>query len=78
MSEHVFFTTVLLFLGTILLIFLIRYAALVFQAWARQRSDGDYRALAEQAAATQAENAASLASITTRLASVERILKDVE
>jgi len=55
------------------------------QAWSRGRSESAYRELAEKAAAAQSESAATLASIrselakvTTSLAAVEKILKEVE
>ena len=85
MSEHVYFLTIGLFLGTILLVFGMRYFAIVKQAKARLDSGEAYRQLAEKAAVGQAEAAATLAAIQatladlkTRLAAVEKILKDVE
>jgi hypothetical protein len=44
----------------------------------RLSSDAAYRRIAEQAAATQSATAAALSEIGTRLAAIEKILKDVE
>lgn len=84
MSESVYFTTLCLGLGTILLIFGMRYASAAMQARARAAGEDGYRRLAETAAAAQPVTAAALSSIQstladvdTRLAAVEKILKDV-
>lgn len=84
MSEHVYFLTLGLFLGTILVVFAMRYFSAIQQAKARLDSAEAYRALAEKAATAQAEAATSLAAIQStladvgvRLAAVEKILKDV-
>lgn len=68
MSEHVYFLTLGLFLGTIVVVFAMRYISAVKQARARLDSAEAYRALAEKAAAAQAEAAASLAAIQAALA----------
>jgi predicted negative regulator of RcsB-dependent stress response len=85
MSEHVYFLTIGLPLGTILLIFGMKYWSAAQQAKARLASDEAYRQVAAQAAAAQAETAATLASIdatladlTTRLSAVEKMLREVE
>jgi Tfp pilus assembly protein PilO len=85
MSEHVFLLAICLPLGTILLVFGMRYLAEVQQAKARLANDEAYRQIAEKAVAAQSENAtalssiqAALADVRTRLAAVEKILKDVE
>ncbi len=85
MSTPIYIFSISIPLLTILAIFAIRYLALTQQAKARIASDEAYRALAETAAAAQADAAASLASIQesvadvrTRLAAIEKILKDVE
>ena len=84
MSESIYLMTIFLFLGTILLIFGMRYLSATQQARARLQSGDDYRRLAERAAAVEAENGAALsaiqnalAEISLRLTAVERILKDV-
>lgn len=85
MAEHVYLLTLLLPLGTALLIFGMKYYAAVQQAKARLASDEAYRQVAEQAAAAQADTAATLASmnamlgdVKARLAVVEKILREVE
>ena len=85
MAEHVYLLTLFLPLGTALLIFGMKYYAAVQQAKARLASDEAYRQVAEQAAAAQAETAATLAAINAtlgdvkaRLAVVEKILREVE
>ncbi|CUI09008.1 hypothetical protein LXA47_30050 [Massilia sp. P8910] len=85
MSEHVFLITIGLPLATILLVFGMKYFAAIAQAKARLASDEAYRQLAAQAAAAQSETAAALAAISghlaevkTRVAAVEKMLRDVE
>ncbi|ATQ77678.1 hypothetical protein CR152_26605 [Massilia violaceinigra] len=85
MSEHVYLITIGLPLATVLLIFGMKYFAAIQQAKARLASDEAYRQLAAQAAAAQIETAAALAAIhghlaevKTRVAAVEKVLRDVE
>jgi Tfp pilus assembly protein PilO len=85
MTSLLYLLTICLPLGTVLLIFGMRYFALIQQAKARLANDDAYRRIAEQAANTQSETAASLAAIQAtladvgaRLASVEKVLKEVE
>ena len=85
MAEHVYLLTLFLPLGTVLLIFGMKYYAAVQQAKARLASDEAYRQVAEQAAAAQAFTAATLAAmnamlgdVKARLAVVEKILREVE
>ena len=85
MSEHVFFITLGLFLGTILTVFGMKYLSAAFQAHARISGEAAYKVLAEKTAAAQAETAQSLAlikgemtDIKLRLIAVEKILKAVE
>jgi hypothetical protein len=85
MSTTLYVLTLCLFLGTILVVFGMKYAASAMQARARLREEAAYRDLAERSAAAQSAAAASLASITGELerlagavAGVERILKQVE
>jgi len=84
MSEFVYFTTLCLMLGTVLLVFGMRYLSAATQARARAASETSYRQLAEAAAAAQPATATALASIQstladvdTRLAAVEKVLRDV-
>ena len=85
MSEYLYLLSIGLVLGTILLIFGMKYFSVVRQERARIMSEDAYRALAEKAVAAQSENATSLSSIQielseikTRLAAVEKILRAVE
>jgi hypothetical protein len=85
MSESIYLLSIGLPLGTILLIFAMRYFSAVQQAKARLANDDAYRQLAAKAADAQAETAVALASIDatladlkSRLASLEKILKEVE
>jgi hypothetical protein len=67
------------------LVFFMKYVSAVLQARVRLGQDEAYRELAAKAAVTQAEMTATLSSfgtvlaeIQSRLAVVEKILKDVE
>ena len=71
MSESVYFLTICLPLGTILLVFGMRYRAMVLQARAQAAGNVD------NAAALKAI-ADSLADVQARLAGIEKILKAVE
>ncbi len=84
MSEFVYFTTLCLMLGTVVLVFGMRYVSAASQARSRAASEDGYRQLAETSAAAQPGTAAALSSIhatladiNARLAAVEKILKDV-
>jgi type VI protein secretion system component VasK len=85
MHEHVYLLTIGLPLLTILLVFGMRYYAAVQQAKARLAGEGAWREVAEKAAAAQAETASALATMNatllelkSRMAAVEKILKEVE
>ena len=71
MSESVYFLTLCLPLATILVVFGMRYRALVLQARAQAAGNTDTAA----ALRTIAE---SLADVQARLAGIEKILKAVE
>jgi Tfp pilus assembly protein PilO len=87
MAEHAntfLLVTILLFV-TIVLISAMKYFSAARQARSRITGEDAYRELAKRATAAQFEAAATLASvqaelaeIRTRLASVEKILKEVE
>lgn len=84
MSELVYFATLGLVLGTVVLVFGMRYLAAVTQARARADSEDSYRQIADSVAAAQPGTAAALSAIQStlagvdaRLAAVEKILKDV-
>ncbi|KMM75342.1 hypothetical protein ACP93_11980 [Xanthomonas sp. NCPPB 1128] len=70
MSEHLYLLTICLPLGTVLLIFGMRYLAAVRQAKAQLDHNQACRELAEK---TQA----ALSDIHLRLDGIEKILKDV-
>ncbi len=85
MTERLYLLTVCLPLATILIVFGMRSYAAVQQARARLANDEAYRQIAQAAVTAQSETATVLASIqaglaeaATRLAAVEKILKDVE
>ena len=71
MSESVYFLTLCLPLGTILVVFGMRYRALVLQA--RAQAAGN-----PASAAVLKAIADSLADVQARLAGIEKILKAVE
>jgi Mg2+ and Co2+ transporter CorA len=69
----------------LVLIFGVRYVSGIFQARAHAANERQYRALAEQAVATQSETRLTMAAIQTdlariasSLAAVEKILQQVE
>lgn len=71
--------------GTVLVVFGMKYFSAIFQARARLANDALYQALAEKAIAVQTDNQATLAAIRadlgrvgTSLATVERILQQVD
>jgi Tfp pilus assembly protein PilO len=85
MSEPVYLISIVLMLGTVFLIFGMKYLSAIKQAKARLANDEAYRQIAAQAVSAQADTAARLASVDatladlrTRLASVEKMLKEVE
>lgn len=85
MSNGVYYITIAVMFGTVILVFAMKYGSAVFAARARLAGDAAYRALAERALAVQAEQQAALtglredlARLATSVASVEKILKQVE
>jgi len=81
MSEKIYLLTICIPLITVLIVFGMKYYAAIQQA----RANDAYRLLAAQAAAQQAEMLATLAELrasaaetATRLAAVEKLLKQVE
>jgi hypothetical protein len=84
MTVALYLLTIGLIPATILVVFAMKYVSAVFAARARLANDGAYRALAEAAAAGQAQAQASLTAIQADLArlsasvaAVEQILKQV-
>ena len=71
MSESVYFLTICLPLGTILVVFAMRYRAQVLQARAQAAGQADHAV----ALKTVAD---ALADVQARLAGIEKILKAVE
>jgi Tfp pilus assembly protein PilO len=85
MADNPFLLVTILVLVTILLIFAMRYFAAARRAHLRAASDDAYRELAQKAVSVQTASAAALAGlqadlaeIKTRLAAVEKILREVE
>jgi hypothetical protein len=85
MSEPVYFISLSMLFGAILLAFAIRYVGLAQQARSRALAEGAYREVAEKSLAAQTQSAAALAAIHSELAqvkaslaAVEKVLKTVE
>jgi hypothetical protein len=88
MSDHIesiFLAAFFFPAAAAVLVFFMKYVSAVLQARVRLAQDEAYRAIAAQAAAAQAETATALSSfgkalaeIQSRLAVVEKVLKDVE
>ena len=85
MTAILYLLTLVLPLATILIVFAMRYYAVVQQARARLANDDAYRQLAESASAAQSQIVTSLAAmeanlsdVRARMAAVEVILKAVE
>ena len=84
MAAHLYMPTVLLILGTVLLIFGMKYVSEALQARSRAANERSFRLFAEEAHSVQSQHVALLSSIqssisdvSARLGQVERILKDV-
>lgn len=85
MSETIYLSTLCLPLATLLLIFGMRYLSALLQARARLANDEAYRELAQQVVSSQSATGAALAAIQaslgelkTRVAGVEKVLKEVD
>jgi hypothetical protein len=84
MSEQIYLMTLTIPLGTVLVIFAMKYLSAAYKARSEAASADAYRELAARSAAAQAENAAALAAIRStlgdmqgRLVEVETMLKEV-
>ena len=84
MSENAFFAAFFFPAAAAVLVFFMKYVSAVLQARVRLGQDEAYREIATKAATAQAETAAALSSfgkslteIQSRIAVVEKILKDV-
>jgi hypothetical protein len=85
MSENAFLAAFFFPAAAAVLVFFMKYVSAVLQARVRLGQDEAYRELATKAMAVQTETAGTLSSFATaltqiqsRLAVVEKILKDVE
>jgi Tfp pilus assembly protein PilO len=85
MSEHVYFVTIFLIFGTVLLVFGMKYFSATKRARSTVANEDAYRELVDKAVSFQGQSAASLAAmqagiaeIKSRLVAVEKILKEVE
>jgi len=85
MSESIYLLTICLPLGAAVIIFGMKYFSAAFAARARAESEAAYSALAEKAVQAQAAQQATLAAMQAEIAklsgsvaSVEKILKQVE
>lgn len=84
MSDLIYLISMFMLLGTILLVFGMRYYAWLKQAKASLAQGDAYRKIAEQATEAQTASAAALgairsdlADVRSRLAAVENILREV-
>lgn len=84
MSTTVYLLTICLPLATVLLVFGMKYFAMVQQARARTARDEADRRLSDELARTQAETVAqltamnaALARLDARMGAVEKVLKEV-
>jgi hypothetical protein len=78
MTEQAFFAAFFFPAAAVVLVFFMKYVSAVLQARVRLGQDEAYRELATKAATTQAETAAVLGQVQSRLAVIEKILRDVE
>jgi hypothetical protein len=77
-SESIFLAAFFFPSVAAVLVFFMKYVSAVLQARVRLGQDEAYRELAAKAASSQAQLTVALAEIQSRLAVVEKILKDVE
>lgn len=85
MSPGIYLFSITMPFATVLVVFGMRYFALVRQARYRFNSDEAYRQVAEKALAAQAEVAqklgsidATLSEVRTRVTVIEKVLKEVD
>jgi hypothetical protein len=84
-QENIYLLTLCLPLATILIVFAMRYVAMVQQSRSRAANDNAYRLVAEKSVVLQSEMLTALsgvqavmADVQSRLIAVEKILKAVE
>ncbi|HEX5342360.1 MAG TPA: hypothetical protein VFX55_07700 [Duganella sp.] len=78
MSEPIYLLTIFMPLATIFLIFGMRFIVAIKKAKLQAEGEEVYRLIAQRAVAAQEQTAAALADLQTRLASIEKVLKEVE
>lgn len=78
MSDNAIFAALFFPSLAAVLIFAMKYLAVIMQAKARLAQDEAYRDLANRAVTAQTETATTLADVQSRLVVLERILKEVE
>lgn len=84
MAAQMYMPTLLLIIGTVLVVFGMKYVSEALQARSRAANERSFRLLAEDAHAVQSQHVELLSSIQssvsdigTRLGQVEKILKEV-
>jgi len=78
MSDNAIFAALFFPSLAAVLIFAMKYLAVIMQAKARLAQDEAYSELATRAVTAQTETVTTLADIQSRLGVLERILKEVE
>ena len=85
MSENIYLLTILSVLGTIVLVFGMRFYAVAYRVRVEVASADAYRDLADKSVSAESRQATSLSSMqtqladmNTRLSGIEKILKEVE
>jgi hypothetical protein len=78
MSEEIYLMTLTVPLGTVLVIFAMKYLSAAYRTRAEAASAEAYRELAAKSAAALQENAAALAAIQSTLADMQGRLAEVE
>jgi|APAra7269096714_1048519.scaffolds.fasta_scaffold00430_7 Tfp pilus assembly protein PilO len=78
MSEPIYLLTIFMPLATVFLIFGMRFIVAIKKAKLQAEGEEAYRQIAQRAVAAQEQTAAALADLQTRLASIEKVLKEVE
>jgi Sec-independent protein translocase protein TatA len=78
MSAQIYLTSILLILGTILLVFGMKYVSAAMQAWARARGEALSASAQSKIPLLLTSIQADNRQMLTRLAAIEKILKEVE
>jgi len=78
MSQNLYLLSVLLILGTILFVFGMKYFSAAVQAWARGREESSAASARSDTATVLAALQSDSRAMLARLASIEKILKEVE